>query len=448
MIAAYLSYVENAVAVPLTIVGGVRGNMSYARTSIFILIAIIIGSFILLMIAYPAAVLAASSRGLAIWWDVLFPSLLPFFVVSEMLFGFGIVHFIGTLLDPIMRPLFCIPGIGGFVLAMGYASGYPVGAKLTTRLRLQRLITREEGERLIAFTTSSDPIFLIGAVSIGFFGDARLAATIAVAHYGTTFLIGLLMRFHAPNASMSPLSPLDTSKNIPIDQKERHKSILVHAFWTMHEARKKDGRSLSTLLQEAVASSLQLVIVVGGLVVIFSVIMDLLSVVGVMQIGDRMVQHVLRIVHLPTSLSAAFSSGIFEVTLGAKDAGAADSAGTWAQVVAATWILSWGGLSVHAQIFSIMNLCDFRYVPFLLSRLAHSFLAAIAAFALYPLLSKTNFPLPAWLSPIDYTTNNIEPWERAWFFFLFGLQSAAIFVALLCVISAVVSLFRPRKMRG
>lgn len=156
----------------------------------------------MLMLVYPASTLAAALRGLAIWWDVLFPSLFPFFVISEMLLGFGVVHLFGALLDPLMRPLFNIPGSGGFVAAMGYVSGYPVGAKLTAKLREQQLVSRAEGERLVAFTTSSDPIFLLGAVSVGFFHDASLGLVLALAHYGGGLIVGLLMSFHGRGTSM------------------------------------------------------------------------------------------------------------------------------------------------------------------------------------------------------------------------------------------------------
>ena len=44
--------------------------------------------------------------------------------------GMGVVHFIGVLMEPLMRPLFNVPGTGAFVLAMGIASGYPLGAAL------------------------------------------------------------------------------------------------------------------------------------------------------------------------------------------------------------------------------------------------------------------------------------------------------------------------------
>lgn len=91
-----------------------------------------------------------------------------FFILSELLIGFGVVRFVGLLLEPFMRPVFRVPGVGGFVLAMGMASGNPAGAKLTSRLRQERQISRVEAERLASFTNSSNPLFIFGAVAVGF----------------------------------------------------------------------------------------------------------------------------------------------------------------------------------------------------------------------------------------------------------------------------------------
>lgn len=127
------------------------------------------------IIAFPQESVDASIRGLNMWWEIVFPSLLPFFIVSEMLIGFGVVKFIGVLLEPLMRPIFRVPGVGGFVWAMGMASGYPAGAKLTARLRQEGQLTRIEAERLVSFTNSSNPLFIFGAVSVGFFIILTLA---------------------------------------------------------------------------------------------------------------------------------------------------------------------------------------------------------------------------------------------------------------------------------
>lgn len=339
-----------------------------------------------LMACYPEASWQAGVRGLAIWWDVLFPSLFPFFVISEVLLGFGIVHFLGKLLDPLMKPLFRIPGSGGFVLAMGFASGYPVSAKLATKLREQRLVSRVEGERLVSFTTSSDPIFLIGAVSVGFFGNPKLAAALALAHYGGALVIGLIMRFYRPDRNLSA----DPGEG---GESESGRFSLKLALKAMHEARIQDGRSLGELLRQAVASSLQLMTVVGGLVVFFSVILEVLTASGFMGFLYTGFQQLLPLLGLPGQLAEPLMGGLFEVTLGAKASASPEGIPLQFKAAAAAFILSWGGLSVHAQVASILNGADLRYLPFLIARFLHAVISAGLLLLLWnPLMGAS----PAW----------------------------------------------------
>nr|WP_283571198.1 sporulation integral membrane protein YlbJ [Paenibacillus brevis] len=326
-----------------------------------------------LMVAYPKASWDASVRGLAIWWDVLFPSLFPFFVLSEILLGFGIVHFLGKLLDPLMKPLFRIPGNGGFVLAMGFAAGYPVSAKLTTKLREQGLISRIEGERLVAFTTTSDPIFLIGAVSIGFFGNPQLAGALAAVHYGSAIMLGLLMRFYGTRQELSQ----NIAAGIPTAPASSAPSFsLRRAVRAMHEARIQDGRSLGELLRHAVVSSLQLMTIVGGLVVFFSVVLEVLTASQVMNTLYEALRMLLPLLSLPDGLAEPLVGGLFEVTLGSKASAAPAEIPLYFKAASAAFILSWSGLSVHAQVASILNGTDLRYLPFLAARAIHGVLSA------------------------------------------------------------------------
>jgi sporulation integral membrane protein YlbJ len=345
------------------------------------LLAFGLAGCMLLMLVHPGASLDAALRGLSVWWDVLFPSLFPFFVISEMMLGFGVVHLFGALLDPLMRPLFRIPGSGGFVAAMGYVSGYPVGAKLTAKLREQNLINRVEGERLVAFTTSSDPIFLLGAVSVGFFHDASLGLILALSHYGSGLMVGLLMSFHGRNEPSTPGSPGAASSQ---PQNGQGLGRLRMALSAMAEARRKDGRSLGELMNGAIQSSLKLIIVVGGLVVFFNVLMELLARAGIMASLFNFTGSMLSFIGLPKELTQALISGLFEVTLGARSAGEiASSVPLQFKIAAAAFILSWGGLSVHAQVASILNGTGLRYLPFMAARLIHGVLAAILALLLW-----------------------------------------------------------------
>ena len=74
---------------------------------LFIIITILIK-----VVLNPALSLNSAKDGILIWLNILLPSLLPFFIISEILIGFGFVDFIGKLLKPLMKPLFNVPGEG------------------------------------------------------------------------------------------------------------------------------------------------------------------------------------------------------------------------------------------------------------------------------------------------------------------------------------------------
>jgi len=345
------------------------------------LLAILSLIVIALMMLFPQQALTASLRGLAIWWEVLFPALFPFFVISELMLGFGVVHFFGKILDPLMRPIFRIPGIGGFVVTLGYISGYPVGARLTAQLYEQGLLNRREGERLVAFTTSSDPIFLIGAVSIGFFGQAELALVLAAAHYIGVLIVGILMRFHdVSEAEVKARARYSvTTKNTM----KRYKQSLLHqALLAMHEARLLDGRSLAVVFHQAINHALRLMIVVGGLVVFFSVVLQLFSDAQLLSTLIIALKHLFQWLGISPLVAEGLIPGIFEVTLGAQQA-SLTALPLQHQAAIAVAILSWGGLSVHAQVASLLSQTSIRYAPFLVARLLHSIISVILLYMLW-----------------------------------------------------------------
>lgn len=57
--------------------------MAVPQRILQIMITLALLIFCILMALYPAETWHAGVRGLSIWWDVLFPSLFPFLVLSE-----------------------------------------------------------------------------------------------------------------------------------------------------------------------------------------------------------------------------------------------------------------------------------------------------------------------------------------------------------------------------
>lgn len=335
------------------------------------------------------------------WWGIVFPSLLPFFIVTELLIGFGVVTFIGVLLEPFMRPLFKVPGVGGFAWAMGMASGYPAGAKLTTRLRQEKQLTKIEAERLASFTNSSNPLFIFGAVSVGFFNNPHLGILLALAHYLGNLCVGLMMRFYGKENERSR-------------KQERRKISIRKAFSALHQTRINDKRPIGKLLGDAVVSSIQTLLMIGGFIILFSVINQLLVQLHITSFFSKGVEFIFHSIHLTEELSIPFISGLFEITLGSKLASGVEEASLMQQAVVTSFILAFSGFSVQAQVASILAQADIRFKPFFFARICHGFFASFFAFLLWePVYVRNHFAeSPKGVVPTFFANEN--SWMIEW----------------------------------
>ncbi|WP_078554886.1 sporulation integral membrane protein YlbJ [Bacillus alkalicellulosilyticus] len=340
------------------------------------------------LMIFPKESLEASIRGLTMWWEVVFPSLLPFFIISELLIGFGVVSFLGTILERFMRPLFRVPGEGGFVWAMGLASGFPAGAKLTARLRQEEKLTRIEAERLVSFTNSSNPLFIFGAIAVGFFHDPTLGIVLASAHYAGNICVGLIMRFHAYRDE--PKKVIDKSTKL----------TLKDSIQLLHNERIRDGRPIGKLLGDAVQSSVTTLLMIGGFIILFSVLNKLLSLIEFTTFVAGFLSILLVTFNIPSELSIPLISGLFEITLGSQMTSNTTDSGLLQKAIITSFILAFSGFSVQAQVASILAETDIRFKPYFFARILHGFLAAIFTFL---------FWTPLYVNQVDPDSDGVKP---------------------------------------
>lgn len=337
---------------------------------------------------YPETAFSASWDGLILWFEVVLPALLPFFAMAEILMGLGVIHAVGVLLEPLMRPVFRIPGVGGFAVAMGLASGYPLGAKISGRIRREGLCTQVEGERLVSFANTADPLFMIGAVAIGMFALPQVGLPIAVAHYIAAILVGFLMRYHAPE----PVTSEGPKQRGP---------LLTRALDELVEARRRDGRPFGELFGDAVKESMNSMLFIGGCIMMFSVLLRIVSQVGVMDLITGPVELFISWLGLSKELAPAVLQGAMEITIGAQAASEAH-ASLIERTIAASAVIGWSGFSVHAQVAAMVYGTDIRMAPYLFARLMHGILAAIFTWVLFE-------PLGGASAALQTTAEQIAP---------------------------------------
>jgi sporulation integral membrane protein YlbJ len=319
------------------------------------------------LVLYPDLAFRSALRGLRIWWDVVFPALLPFFVAGQVLMALGVVHALGVLLERLMRPVFNVPGVGAFVLAMGLASGYPIGAVLTARLRRDGQLNEAEAERLLSFCNTADPLFMAGAVAVGMFGRPELAGGIMACHYLAALGTGLVLRFHrAGERSPDPVPATG-------------RSLWARAADAMVEARVQDGRPFGQVLGDAVRESISTLLMVGGLIILFAVLIDLLRHVGAVQVLATVLAWALHPLGVNRAVAEALVSGLFEITIGVQAASHA-MGGLLPRLVVTNGIIAWSGLSVLAQVAAVTQGTGIRLGPYVFARAVQAVLAAALTF--------------------------------------------------------------------
>lgn len=338
--------------------------------------------FTLALVVYPQQGFEAGISGLKVFWDIVFPSLLPFFILAELMLGLGVVRGLGVLLEPMMRPLFSVPGIGAFALSMGLAAGYPMDAVITARFREQKLCTRIEGERLLAFTNTADPLFMIGAVAVGMLKSPAVGGLIAIAHYISAFLVGVAFKFWGRGSDAAERAELEASTEAPT-RPTVPGNIFVRTLREIVRARKEDGRAFGNLLREAVTESIMTLLMICGFIVFFAVMIEILRLSGIMGILGLPIIAVYHLFGVSTNLVNPTLAGLMEIDIGTAQTAAVTTAPLIQKLALISGIIAWSGLAVHAQVASVITNTDIRMSPYFLARMLHGVFACALTVILY-----------------------------------------------------------------
>ena len=255
--------------------------------------------FALSLLRCPDAAAAGVGAGLSLCVQAIIPALFPFFVVVSLLLQLGLVRRLEGLFRPLMGPLFHLSGVCAAPLLAGLVGGYPTGAKVTADLYAQRLLSRQEAERALAFVNNCGPAFLLSYVGAGILGSSRAGGYLLLVHVLSALLTGLLLaRGTGPQAASSfRRSPAAEDRSL--------------------------GEALPAAVADAIASTLR----ICGFVVLF-------RTAGAL---------------LPAGLPAPLL-GLLEMVSGV----AALSPGR-AGFIAAAGIVGWGGLCVHCQTMAVLS---------------------------------------------------------------------------------------------
>ena len=200
-LAPYLSYIV-LVFIGLLILGCITAkvtdrfpilNKMYGSVKIYSIVLYILGFIFATMVVFqygPAAILdpAVGGDGLAVSKTVIVTIIIAGLFVLFVT-DFGLLELIGALIEPLMRPVFKVPGYASIDAVTSFVANPTLGIFLTNRLyKEKKYTTREAGSIATNFSF----------ISLGFFAVLVESAGI-LDHYGDVVLWSFILSFVIKN---------------------------------------------------------------------------------------------------------------------------------------------------------------------------------------------------------------------------------------------------------
>ena len=355
----------------------------------------------LALICWPKEVSAAVKEGLGLCYNVIIPSLFPFFILTSLVISLGLAGYLGRLLEPVMRPLFHVGGACAAPLALGFVGGYPVGARAALTLYESGQCTKTEAERLLAFCNNSGPAFILGVVGASIFGDSRVGLLLCLTHLAASLCVGLVFRFYRWGDKESR-----GQRQAPPIRAERFSAAFTGA------------------VKGSVTSTLN----ICAFVMCFTVIIRLFTLSGILTGLAALLGRLLSPFGFSEVWAQRLLTGLLEL-----------SSGVWSlmgdgtlqgKAAMAAFLLGWAGISVHCQVLSFLAESGLNLRTYIGGKLLHGvFSATLTAllFRVFPLEQSVSSYLVQQVEGIvdtDFytalTVSTVAAWGVFLLFFLFA----------------------------
>lgn len=316
-------------------------NKTKKHNLIDIFYILLILFFVVLLVVIPENSILSFYQGIIIWATKILPALLPFFILTNLLSYTSFTDTIGRFLSPITKKLYGVGGVAGYVYIMSILSGYPVGAKLTSDLYKSNKISKGQAHTIASFTSTSGPLFIIGTVGIGFFHSQKIGLIVLISHFAGAILNGLVYK----------------------NRKENNTSILSF------------NKDTQNILNDSMLNSIKSIMAVGGFIAIFYMALELLLSIQAFNIPIIILEKI----GINRNITISILSGLIEVTTGALSLSQC-GLNTNTICLLLSFLISFGGLSIHAQAYCFLKDFGMNYGKFFLQKITHAILSTSVTF--------------------------------------------------------------------
>lgn len=286
--------------------------------------------FLCLLFIFPKQSLEGAKKGLLLWFQIVLPTLLPFFIVSNLMVSLSITDSFSIFLYPILKHIMPISKNGCYPIAIGLLSGYPIGAKACSDMVSLGKISPFEGQFLLTFCNNASPMFLLNYVLLQSLNQEN----------NIWFFMGILYL----SAFLSSYMFLFLHK--------KGQTNIINSHTLPHPP--KNTSSFFQILDTSIMNSFEVITKVGGYIIVFSLLANIF--VSLFRVTEVLKTCFLGILEITTGIQYIASSPLPEAT----------------KLLIALPICAFGGLSSVAQSNSVIIKSPLKISTYLFYKLINA----------------------------------------------------------------------------
>ncbi len=288
------------------------------------------------MLSFPQTVFTGASYGLVLWFRHVLPTLLPYMILINVLICTPALHWICRITSTFLCPLLGTSYYGTFAVLTGFLCGYPMGAKTTSDLLNVNKISRSEASYLLSFCNNTSPAFILSYVVAQNMKERNLCIPFFLILTFTPLMLSFIFRlfYRLP----------ESSRSFP--------QVTPGSFSNPSE-------SISdSFLDRCILNAFESVTKVGGYMMMFSVLIQLLASVLPNTIFSLLLYSSLEI---STGIRLLFSSALY----------------TTEKIILCTFLTSFGGWCCIAQTYSMISSSQLPILPYITAKLVTALVTSL-----------------------------------------------------------------------
>ena len=127
-----------------------------------------------------------------IWFKKIVPNIFPMFIISSLIIDSNLIYDITNVFGNLMSKIFKTSNYALFVFILSIFTGSPSNAKYIKDLIDNKMITKEEGNKILLFTTNFNSLLIYNLIStyLSKYNSIKVIITLIL----TNIIIGLLNR--------------------------------------------------------------------------------------------------------------------------------------------------------------------------------------------------------------------------------------------------------------